>query len=884
MAIFGKRNSKKENPNPLKYKFNDLKTFAKDEWFFYGSTQSRIYRSVFTRAELYDTGLFAELSFYNKLFDEEDWSCNIRYKVDKLKRGSDEVEKHILDDTFTHVVSKEKNYETIGRGKVSDGFWKEGEYVWSAYIDDVKLKEVRFYIYNYPHPQSHDNFFFELQSINLFESALNGNAGSDDSLICFRASETRFINARLKLRNKLPLEWQCELFFHFEKNTGDRKTMIVRNQKMSTGSVIWTSGHGNDKKDFWTNGQYELKVVFMDQLMAIVPFEVNEYFKAGENQVIYPNSQIVLTPSKQSVPEIQQTTLKEQLEELNALIGLSGIKEQINDYVGYLKFSRHRSQKGIEHTDKINLHSILTGNPGTGKTTVAKMLGGIYKSLGLLSKGHVHEVDRAELVGEFVGQTAPKTKKAIERARGGILFIDEAYALVRKGNDNKDFGPEVIEILLKEMSDGPGDIAVVAAGYPEEMKLFLAHNPGLKSRFSNVFHFEDYTPEELLQIATGAMTKRHLKAGQEAKDYLFQKFTEAYRDRDKTFGNARFAISVVDEAKMNMALRLVQLPNYEELSVDEISELSKADIKKIFTANKKNMADFQIDKQLLEQAMAELNALTGLQSIKENVHEMVKLVRYYRETGKNVLNQFSMHSLYVGNPGTGKTTVARIMAKIFRALGVIERGHLVECDRSSLVAGFSGQTAIQTASMVEKSLGGVLFVDEAYSLNQGREDLFGKEAVDTLLKRMEDLRDEFIVIAAGYPENMKTFLNSNPGLRSRFEHSFMFEDYNGEELFQIGIAMLLKENLFPSATAHQTLRRYFESLVENKDEKYFGNAREARKIIQQAVRNQHLRMASLTPEQRTEEMMETLEEIDLCDLPTFTENNSETRPIGFKLG
>jgi AAA+ superfamily predicted ATPase len=241
-----------------------------------------------------------------------------------------------------------------------------------------------------------------------------------------------------------------------------------------------------------------------------------------------------------------------------------------------------------------------------------------------------------------------------------------------------------------------------------------------------------------------------------------------------------------------------------------------------------------------------------------------------------------MHTLYVGNPGTGKTTVARIMAKIFRALGVIKRGHLVECDRSSLVAGFTGQTAIQTGEKVEESLGGVMFVDEAYALNQGHEDQFGKEAVNTLLKRMEDLRDEFIVIAAGYPENMNEFLDSNPGLRSRFEHTFHFEDYNGEELFKISMSMLLKENLFPTPEADEKLRHFFIELHENKNEKYFGNARDARKIIQQAIRNQHLRMAALLPEQRTEEMMERPEWVDLSDLPKIEKDEKHFTPIGFK--
>ena len=885
MSIWKRNPSKSEDPNFVKYKINHLRTFAKDEWFHYGNIPSRIYRTVFTQAELYESGLFGELSFYNKLFDEEDWTCTIRFVVEKLKKGTDVVEKQLINDEFIHQVLKETNQECIGRGRTDKGFWKEGEYIWRAYMDGVPVKEAKFYIYNYPQPESPDNFFLEIKNVCLFESSMADNElGNKQPLTAFSESKTRFVYVKLDIHNKLPIEWQCELFFHFEKDTGDRKSFITRCQKLNIGDVVWTNGHGNDNAQFWTKGKYELKIVFMDRLMATVPFEVSEYFKAGEASIIFPNNLPGITPVKQHKAEIQPDSLKGWLEELNALVGLSDIKEQINDYVGYLKFARHRKERGIEVNEEINLHAVLTGNPGTGKTTVAKMLGGIYKSLGLLSNGHVHEVDRADLVGEFIGQTAPKVKKAIERARGGILFIDEAYSLIRSGNDTKDFGPEVIEILLKEMSDGPGDIAILAAGYPEEMKTFIEHNPGMKSRFNTYFHFEDYTPEELLKIAEVAMVKRHLLTDDDTKQHLFQKFTEVYRDRDDTFGNARYVISVVDEAKMNMALRLVKQHNYKDLSLEEISTVCKEDLDKIFHNKQKNVTDFQIDKALLDEALGELNALTGLHTIKEEVAEMVKLVRYYRETGKNVLNQFVMHSLYIGNPGTGKTTVARIMAKIFRALGVIERGHMVECDRSSLVAGYSGQTAIQTAEVIEKSLGGILFIDEAYALNQSHEDIFGKETINTLLKRMEDLRDEFIVIAAGYPTNMEDFLNSNPGLRSRFEHTFSFDDYSADELLQISTMMLLKENLYPTPEAQDMLRKFFRELVENKNDKYFGNAREVRKVIQQAVRNQHLRMASLSAPERTEEMMETLTEHDLSDLPKIQIAENQRATIGFKQG
>jgi SpoVK/Ycf46/Vps4 family AAA+-type ATPase len=582
---------------------------------------------------------------------------------------------------------------------------------------------------------------------------------------------------------------------------------------------------------------------------------------------------------------LQEENLEQLLGKLDNLIGLTSVKQKVRDYVQYLNFIKIRQEKGFDESGKISLHAVLTGNPGTGKTTVAKQLGKIYKEMGLLTKGHVHEVDRSILVAEYIGQTAPKTKKAIEDARGGILFIDEAYSLSRKGDDSKDFGKEVIEILLKEMSDGPGNIVVVVAGYPEEMKGFLSSNPGLKSRFNHHFTFDDYTPEEMMLIAESGFDSRKLKIDEKAEEYLFTKFTQSYRDRDRSFGNARFVMSVVDEAKMNMGLRLMKSSDISQLSEEELSLIRTEDIQKIFAMGISKEIDIQIDNKLLNESLEELNQLVGLQNVKDEISELVKLVKYYKEIGKDVLNKFVLHSVFTGNPGTGKTTVARIFAKIFRALGILEKGHLVECDREGLVAGYSGQTAIKTAEIVDSSLGGVLFIDEAYSLSQGSNDSFGMEAINTLLKRMEDNRDDFVVIAAGYTDNMREFLRSNPGLSSRFERTLHFNDYSADELFRIAKNNFAKEGLKLDLEATEHIRNYIAILHEARD-KFFGNAREIRKIVSETVKNQHLRMASVESSKRTPEMIETIVFADMAEFKLIdpTKGKNSGGKLGFKIG
>ncbi|MCK5784740.1 MAG: AAA family ATPase, partial [Desulfobacterales bacterium] len=426
----------------------------------------------------------------------------------------------------------------------------------------------------------------------------------------------------------------------------------------------------------------------------------------------------------------------------------------------------------------------FTGNPGTGKTTVVKLLGKIYQSMGLLSKGHVHSVEANDLISGYIRQTGKDTKKAIEKARGGILFIDEAYMLFKEGANN-DFGPEAIAALITEMSDGKGDIAIMVAGYPKEMDSLLKSNPGLKSRFRNYFHFEDYTPDELIHIAEFAANKKGVKISKNAEKRLLKVLTEAFRKRDRTFGNARFAHALVDEAKMNLGIRLMKDPKLEDYSKAQLSTLKDVDIEDLGNAVANTKLHLDIDENLLKEALSALNELTGLATIKQEVRELVKLSRYYKENNRDILKAFSMHSVFTGNPGTGKTTVARIIAKIYKALGMLERGHLIDADGGDLVAGYIGQTSGKTKDLISKAMGGILFIDEAYAITEGTNTGFGQKAIAALIKEMEDHRSEFGLIVAGYTKNMQDFLESNPGLKSRFDQNFHFEDFSVDELWEI---------------------------------------------------------------------------------------------------
>ena len=557
--------------------------------------------------------------------------------------------------------------------------------------------------------------------------------------------------------------------------------------------------------------------------------------------------------------------LKELIENLDSFIGLSSIKESVKSFISYLEFLKERKRLGLKAEEKIAINAVFLGNPGTGKTTIARLLGDIFYAMGILPSGHVVEVDRSALVGQYIGETAQKTEKIINDAMGGVLFIDEAYTLIKKGG-SQDFGQEAIDILLKRMEDRKGEFVVIAAGYPDEMESFLNSNPGLKSRFSQTFIFEDYSPDELIKILKQLLNNEDYVITSEAEELLKKEFIALYRKRDKSFGNARLVKKLLDESKINLSKLYLQLPD-EKRTKEILTTITEEVINATLRKSPSKEVKIPINEEALSEALKELENMVGLTSLKKEVHDMVKLARYFGEQGEDIRKTLNEHLLFLGNPGTGKTTVARIFGRIYSALGVLPKGHIVETDRQGLVAGYVGQTAEKTTSLIDKSINGMLFIDEAYALakkNDSGND-FGKEAIDILLKRMEDDRGKFIVIAAGYTDEMNNFIASNPGIKSRFSKSFTFEDYSPAELMEIVRRSFEHEKKNLTKDAEDKLQKYFEEIYKNRDKK-FGNARIVRNIIESVKQKMLLRISGLPVDKRTEDKMNTCELNDINEV------------------
>ena len=444
----------------------------------------------------------------------------------------------------------------------------------------------------------------------------------------------------------------------------------------------------------------------IDKMVSHMSFRV-----VNDMSDLFQTKEKLTTLLPEDVPQPQVGGFEESMSKLNRLVGLKNLKYNIETHLNLVRFSHLRQQHGLQVSIP-PLHMIFTGNPGTGKTTVAGLLGEIYASLGILKTGHVIKVDRKKLVGQYIGDTEENTKRALQQAHGNILFVDEAYTLVGDPDDKRDFGPKALDCLLDELGKENTDMIIILAGYPDEMEQLLKSNKGLQSRFPYTFHFEDYTEAELLEIAVKTAENSGYTFSDEAyerlRNLIHREVTQRPNKEDKHFGNARYITRLISTRIIpNMSRRVLSSAD-ADASPLVLSRIEAADI-----PMKSAETDYTIDEALIARTLAELDALTGREEIKRTIHDLVTLARTRQQSGDELAYTIPLHWTFTGATGTGKSSVARLLAQLLYAF------HLISSDRMTQLR--MPQTAQNTWSSYDidlllrdtmKQAGhGLLFID-----------------------------------------------------------------------------------------------------------------------------------------------------------------------------
>lgn len=543
-------------------------------------------------------------------------------------------------------------------------------------------------------------------------------------------------------------------------------------------------------------------------------------------------------------------------DKLNKLIGLDIVKKQIESIIASDLVEKERIKHKGKDYQACSMNMIFGGNPGSAKTTVAKLFAGIAKEKGILKSGAFVERGGMDLDG--LG-CVTAIREAFLAAKGGVLFIDEAYSMV---------SDTAVTVLIQEMENRREDVIVILAGYNDRMRDFMKINEGLKSRIPHWVDFPDYTADELTDIFKLMIEERGFQVTDEATKeahYIFEKV----RNTDN-FGNGRYVRNLIDRASQNQAVRL--LSDGKDASVikkKELFQITKDDIS-LLEEGLKNEREPGTAKK-------ELDNMIGLASVKKIIH---KAIAHYKLNklciAKGIAREkASLHMVFTGNPGTAKTSVARLFAEILKDEKVLSTGTFVEVGRADLVGDHVGATAPLVKRKFKEAQGGILFIDEAYSLCDSYENGFGDEAINTIVQEMENHRDNIIVIFAGYNEPMQRFLDRNPGMLSRIAFQIEFDDYTTEELCDIAKLMASKKQMTITDAAMDKLRENFDIVREEAD---YGNGRFVRKTLEEAEMNLAERVLQYKESEITKELITTIEVRDIPDMAT---RKRAVKRIGF---
>jgi SpoVK/Ycf46/Vps4 family AAA+-type ATPase len=549
-------------------------------------------------------------------------------------------------------------------------------------------------------------------------------------------------------------------------------------------------------------------------------------------------------------------TVDEILAELDAMVGLTDVKAAIRGIANKIIMQKKKAEQEGSAVKGEGNNIVITGNPGTGKTTIVRTLAALFKEIELLPSEKLIETDGNGLKGSYVGQSKDKVNELCEKAMGGVLFVDEDYTLANENGAVDSFAEEAATTLMKYLEDRRTEFVGVVAGYKKEMDNFLDKiNPGMRRRFKHYLHLPDYTADELFTIFEKFNVEKngYVLTG-EARELARAAIRDMVNNKSPGFGNAGDIRVFYEKITSRQSDRLVKLSATEQDA--GLKTIEAADI------------GYQRKKQLsVDEVLVELDAMVGMVDVKKAVREIANKILIQKEIEEKEGTKTKGEGnniILTGNPGTGKTTIVRTLGKLFKAIGLLPTDNVIEIDGNGLKGSYVGQSKDTVNEYCRKAMGGILFVDEAYTLanERGPVDSFAEEAATTLMKYLEDHRTEFVGIAAGYPKEMEYFLDKiNPGMRRRFKHYLYLPDYSAEELFLILQSMAKQQGYSFTPQALEISKEAVFAMHRNKGLN-FGNAGEIRVFFEKITTRQSSRLATLSREERAGKL-KTIEAEDI---------------------
>lgn len=703
-----------------------------------------------------------------------------------------------------------------------------------------------------------NNFFsdidFKIIQSRVFDLQDSINSGKRTYLKVFDEQRTNFIAVEILIfnpyYNQRNLFWNGLAVWYMDDEEVGRNNFNLE-VKSDWEIVEVVQSWGTPVPGFWKDSECRVEILLENKLVC------THFFSVGNSQVIdFQNIQVdeLKIFNRESFNQIKRSenimsisnenySLQLILEELNGYVGLKNLKHSLSEFITYINFVQERKKQGIDVKENLTAHCIFLGNPGTGKTSIARILGRFFKSVGLLENGHVVEVDRSTLVGEYIGETAQKTEKVIKQALGGILFIDEAYTLKRDTNGN-DFGQEAIDIILKRMEDFNGKFFVIAAGYPELMQNFLNSNPGLKSRFTHLFLFDDFSANELVEIYKLFSSREKFIITPEAEELLTNKLKLIYENDKNNLGNARFVRNLFNETKVQLSKRYHSL-KYDERNFYASSTIIIDDILSAFNNYEKHSKGFVFNDDKLNKYLNELNNLVGLEDVKKTFSKLLASIKVEQLKKERAISSLpkNLNSIFICEPGAGTSTVARLFGKVFKELSLIESGQLVEIDSSY----FYGLNKIDSYLTLDKifqdSIGKIIVVNDSVITLKAKSD-FSDSLLQYFLKKLYLYKDKVVAVLTGNQDEFEDLFESVPVIENQFPNIYNFGHYSTRQLLEIALNICQKKNYQLEEGAWQQMLDLLAKLRSDKN-KNFYNARTIKEILNKAIANQEERIISL---------------------------------------